>query len=232
MFYHVCVFKLGKTFMFFEKFQSLSLRFLKAPNGEPVIIATDLIEALKGNKNNSSEIVKNNVRSKWWIDLPNPNGGHKIRCLFEPGAYQLAGNPMFQTDIAEQFQDWLFEEVLPKLRASGYYIMPTATSEQLEAAQAEINKLSKKYVESERLRINARNSVISNGFIPIAQVNKIFGYDDEDVMRANTHKIRLIKACILTKQIEKARNYIRECIPNPTSKVEDAIDRYLHALSS
>jgi prophage antirepressor-like protein len=106
-----------------EQFQNISVRFLKAPNGESVIIATDLIEALKGNKNNSSEIVKNNVRSKWWIDLPNPNGGHKIRCLFEPGAYQLAGNPMFQTEFAEKFQDWLFEDVLPKLRSQGLYVV-------------------------------------------------------------------------------------------------------------
>jgi prophage antirepressor-like protein len=136
-----------------EVFQAVKLRFLKAPNGESVVIATDLIEALKGNKNNSSEIVKNNVRAKWWIDLPNPNGGHKIRCLFEPGVYQLAGNPMFQTELAESLQDYMFEVVFPKIRASGGYIMPTATSDEVQALVAEYKE--------ENLRLSADNQVLT-----------------------------------------------------------------------
>jgi prophage antirepressor-like protein len=124
-----------------EKFEGLEVRFLKAPNGEPVVVGADLLNGLKGDKYNAANIIKNNVRAKWWIDLPNPNGGKPIRCLFEPGAYQLAGNPMFQSEFAEKFQDWLYEEVLPKLRASGGYIMPTASSEQLEALQAEISTI-------------------------------------------------------------------------------------------
>jgi prophage antirepressor-like protein len=39
---------------------------------------------------------------------------------------------------AKKFKRWLRREVLPKLRASGGYIMPSATSEQLEALQGEI----------------------------------------------------------------------------------------------
>lgn len=131
-----------------EKFQSVKLRFLNAPNGEPVVIASDLVEALKGNKANTADIVKKYVRAKWWIDLPNPNGGRQVRCLFEPGAYQLAGNPMFQTDLAFEFQDWLYEKVLPKLRASGGYISPDATSEQLEALQGEIFQL-KQFIDDQ-----------------------------------------------------------------------------------
>lgn len=124
-----------------EQFKSTNVRFLKAPNGQPVIIAADFVEVLKGNKANTATIVKNNVREKWWIDLPNPKGGKAVRCLFEPGAYQLASNPMFTTEFAEEFQDWLFEVALPKLRASGGYIMPTATSDQLQALQTEIETL-------------------------------------------------------------------------------------------
>ena len=64
--------------------------------------------------------------------------------LSEPGVYQLIFKS--KTDFAEQFQDWVFEEVLPKLRASGGYIMPTATSEQLGALIKDANaKLMSKY---------------------------------------------------------------------------------------
>jgi len=131
-----------------EQFEGLNVRFLKAPNGQPVIVGADLINGLKGDKYNAAVIIKNNVRSKWWIDLPNPKGGKSIRCLFEPGAYQLAGNPMFQSEFAEKFQDWLFEEVLPKLRASGGYISPSATSDQLNALQEEIKQLQREKREA------------------------------------------------------------------------------------
>jgi prophage antirepressor-like protein len=122
-------------------FKTAKLDFYKAPNGEPVVSAASLIRALKGNANNAAAIARANVRSKWIVEIPTLKGGKPIVCLFEPGAYQLAGNPMFQTELAEEFQDWLFEDVLPKLRASGGYIMPNATSEQLEALQAEISTI-------------------------------------------------------------------------------------------
>jgi prophage antirepressor-like protein len=124
-------------------FESTQLDFHKAPNGEPVVSASSLIKALKGNATNAAAITRSNVRAKWLIELPTPKGGRPMLCLFEPGCYQLAGNPMFQTELAERFQDWLFEKVLPKLRASGGYIMPKATSEQLEALQSEIADLER-----------------------------------------------------------------------------------------
>lgn len=125
-------------------FKNSPLEFYKAPNGLPVVSAASLVKALKGYSTNAARIARNNVREKWLIEIPTPNGGKPKLCLFEPGAYQLAGNPMFQTELAEEFQDWLFEKVLPKLRASGYYVMPTATSEQLEAVQKEIHQLKER----------------------------------------------------------------------------------------
>lgn len=153
-----------------EQFKDINVRFLKAPNEEPVIIAVDLIEALKGDKANTADLVKKYVRSKWWIDLPNPNGGRPFRCLFEPGAYQLAGNPMFQTDFAEAFQDWLFEDILKKLRTSGGYIMPSATSEQLEALREEHlkdlaeKKLLKESIQQAKLEAK-RSSELTQKFV-------------------------------------------------------------------
>jgi prophage antirepressor-like protein len=106
-------------------FEDSPLQFYKAPNGEPVITAYSLIKALKGDTMNAARIAKNNVRSKWTVEIPNPNGGRAILCLFEPGAYQLAGNPMFQTELAEKLQDYMFEKVMVKLRSQGYYIAKT-----------------------------------------------------------------------------------------------------------
>lgn len=57
----------------------------------------------------------------------------------ESGFYRLTLKS--KSVAAEEFIDWLTEDVLPKLRASGGYIMPNATSEQLEALKAEITTL-------------------------------------------------------------------------------------------
>ena len=65
--------------------------------------------------------------------------GRPALYISESGFYKLILKS--KSLIAENFIDWLTEDVLPKLRASGYYIASDATSEQLEAAQIEINKL-------------------------------------------------------------------------------------------
>jgi prophage antirepressor-like protein len=59
--------------------------------------------------------------------------------LREPGIYQMIFES--KSDIAQRFQCWVFEEVLPKLRTSGGYINPNATSDQLQGLQAEISSL-------------------------------------------------------------------------------------------
>jgi len=66
----------------------------------------------------------------------------------ESGFYRLVLKS--KTPDAEKFIDWLTEDVIKKLRASGGYIMPTATSEQLEG-------LIKSANEKLKLRYNARS---------------------------------------------------------------------------
>jgi prophage antirepressor-like protein len=121
-------------------FEETPLQFYKAPNGEIVVSASSLIRALKGNANNAALIARNNVREKWIIDLPLPSGGKPVVCLFEPGAFQLAANSMFQTDLAERFQDWLFEEILPKLRADRFVSLPGMDQLQINRARRELDQ--------------------------------------------------------------------------------------------
>ena len=79
--------------------------------------------------------------------------GRPALYVCESGVYRLILRS--KSKFALDFQDWLTEEVLPKLRASGGYIVPTATSEQLEALQQEISVLQEKYAEEKRLRLFA-----------------------------------------------------------------------------
>lgn len=67
--------------------------------------------------------------------------GRPALYVCESGVYRLILRSKSQ--YALEFQDWLTEVVLPKLRASGGYIMPSATSEQLEGLRTEIEALTK-----------------------------------------------------------------------------------------
>ncbi|NJM21215.1 MAG: hypothetical protein HC907_22115 [Richelia sp. SM1_7_0] len=90
------------------------------------------------NLKNPTQVLNRTVDDDWREKFPVTHG-KDAWFVKEPGLYQLAfasKNPS-----AKKFQRWVFEEVLPKLRASGGYIMPTATSEQLEVLQNEISLL-------------------------------------------------------------------------------------------
>lgn len=65
----------------------------------------------------------------------------------EAGCYGLAMGAKNET--AKNFKRWLKHDVLPKLRASGGYIMPTATSQQIEALKSELTNLTiqKNYIQ-------------------------------------------------------------------------------------
>lgn len=52
-----------------------------------------------------------------------PNGASvPERWLYEPGLYALAGK--LSTPLAQKFQEWLYGEVLPAIRANGGYSLP------------------------------------------------------------------------------------------------------------
>lgn len=120
------------TFQFRDSIQ----RVFVAEDGRELFVGSEVCRNL-GREANFARTIKTYVKAKWWIEYPNPNGGKPILCLFEPGVYQLASNPIFKSDWADQFQDFMFETVVPKLRASRGFIMKTATSEQVSALVAE-----------------------------------------------------------------------------------------------
>lgn len=55
----------------------------------------------------------------------------------QAGLYRLIFKS--RTNKAEQYQDWVFDDVLPQIQARGGYISPDATPKQLEALQSQLN---------------------------------------------------------------------------------------------
>jgi prophage antirepressor-like protein len=114
---------------------------------------------------NVSRTLSDNVKADWKKEYSDGiRGGKAAWYISEPGLFKLIFKA--KTPQAEKFQDWVFEEVLPKLRASGGYIMSTATSEQLEALQNEISAMQEtKYL---------LESVFYQQFVFPITVNQLF----------------------------------------------------------
>jgi prophage antirepressor-like protein len=139
------------TVQFWYSYMS-SLRLFDHPNfgslttfldesGEKYFKANDVCIALR--LSNASQQVSRHVKEKWTrlIDDGVSKSG-KALYVSKPGLYALIFRS--QTPQADAFQDWVFEEVLPKLDADGGYIMPNATSEQIRALTGKVEYLEQR----------------------------------------------------------------------------------------
>lgn len=78
---------------------------------------------------NPSVSIQRNVDEEWRFKSSVELGkGLDAWMIREPGIYQLA--MLSKTPMAKKFQKWVYSDLLPKLRAEGGYIMPSATLEE------------------------------------------------------------------------------------------------------
>lgn len=95
---------------------------------EPWFIASD-VTAILGYSNGRDAIGRLPERMKGVGLADTPGGRQKMSVINEAGVYRL----VMRSNIAaaEQFQDWLAEEVLPLIRTTGAYAVPTLTNRDL-----------------------------------------------------------------------------------------------------
>ena len=100
-------------------FEGHNIRIV-AENGEELFMLLDVCEALE--LKNPSEVAKR-VREKYKHKISLGLQGRSPIFINEPGLYQVVMRAD-QSEKAERFQDWVYEEVLPSLRKTGTYEMP------------------------------------------------------------------------------------------------------------
>jgi len=133
-----------------------SLTIHKDNEGREFFRAIDVCYALK--HSNPSQALSRLIDAEYIFQIDDgTNRSGRVNYLSEPGLYQLIFAS--KSVAAKNFQRWVFEEVLPKLRASGAYIMPNATSEQLQAALNEIVALNDKVACSNRRALQWRQEL-------------------------------------------------------------------------
>jgi prophage antirepressor-like protein len=122
---------------FIEKYQDGNDVFLATDSKNQIWLrATEVCKKLEFT--DAHRTVKTYLKEHQYQEL-RLGRGRPALYISESGFYKLIVKS--KSLLAENFIDWITEEVLPKLRASGGYIMPSATSKQLEALQSEITNM-------------------------------------------------------------------------------------------
>lgn len=114
-------------------------------DGEPWFVASD-VTAILGYSNGRDAVSRLPERMKGVGESDTPGGRQRVSIISEPGVYRLVMRSNLMA--AEQFQDWLAEDVVPSIRRTGSYGAPAAPRElsRLElielARDAELGRLA------------------------------------------------------------------------------------------
>lgn len=102
-------------------------------DGEPWFVASDVASAL-GYRDaaNAGRTLKD--RQKGTHSVSTLGGSQKLMVISEPGLYKLVLRS--RKPDAEEFQDWVTEEVLPSIRKTGGYAKPTMPASKLSLDDA------------------------------------------------------------------------------------------------
>jgi len=94
--------------------------------GEPWFVGKDIAEAL--GYTNYRDAIQRHCKGVAKHDTLSTEGGQqKMRLINEPDLFRLVVNS--QLPAAEQFEQWVFEEVLPSIRKTGGYQSPRSTAQ-------------------------------------------------------------------------------------------------------
>lgn len=163
------------------KFERNDVRTLLI-NDEPFFVGKDVAEAI-GYKD-TVKALKTHVKEKYKRigRIATPYGTQEMTIISEPGLYQLASESKLPS--AEPFQDWVYEDVLPKIRKHGMY----AREELLDNPDLLI-EVASKLKEERTLRLVAEqkvnelqpkadyydNILKNQGLVTISTISKNYG---------------------------------------------------------
>jgi prophage antirepressor-like protein len=91
--------------------------------GEPAVVANDVCAVLE-HSNPRQAVAKLPEHMKGVTEVDTPGGTQQMTVLTEAGVYRLVMRSNLPAAVA--FQDWLAETVLPAIRRTGSYTVPSA----------------------------------------------------------------------------------------------------------
>lgn len=129
-------------------------------DGQPYFVATDIAKAL-GYKN-TTDAIKQHCR---WVakhDIPHPQSENKtleVNVIPEGDLYRLVANS--ELPSAEEFEKWVFDEVLPSIRKNGIYATEVTVEKMLSDPDFAIELLTTlKEERAKRLEVEKTNTIL------------------------------------------------------------------------
>jgi len=147
---------------------------------EPWFIASD-VTAILGYSNGRDAVSRLPERMKGVGLADTPGGQQKMSVINEAGVYRLVMRSNLMA--AEQFQDWLAEEVLPSIRKTGSYAAPALTNRELalmviaEADRAELAE--RRVAELAPAAESWETLAAANGDYSVADAAKVLSRDPD-----------------------------------------------------
>jgi len=115
-------------------FKENNVRVISDDNGTPLFVANDVAQAL-GYVEANRAVRQHCKGGAKHTTLSTDGGNQKLRVIYEPDVYRLIFGSKLES--ATQFQDWVFEEVLPTIRQTGSFATPTQNlNDKITAEQA------------------------------------------------------------------------------------------------
>ena len=108
-------------------FQEQAVRAVEGPDGEWWFVGKDVCAALD-HGNHRQALSRLGEDEKGVHNVDTLGGNQEVTIISEPGCYRLVFTS--RTEKAEAFKRWLAHDVLPALRRTGRYEMPSATPAQ------------------------------------------------------------------------------------------------------
>lgn len=116
-------------------------------DGDPWFVGSDLAAALEY-RDGYTALRSVRDKNKATHIVCTPSGQQECLCVNEPGLYQLIMNS--RAEKAENFQDWVTDEVLPSIRKTGSYSRVLSPAEQLLVQAQRLVDQERKQAELER----------------------------------------------------------------------------------
>jgi prophage antirepressor-like protein len=125
------------------RFETWEVRFVGTAE-TPEWVARDVVLVLygEGSRNNVTNYLSK-VPAEWKgiKQINTPGGKQELTTLYEPGLYCLIARS--ESPLAVRFQKWVYEDVLPSIRQTGSYSLPTIkqSSQVLPSARERLDNI-------------------------------------------------------------------------------------------
>jgi len=148
-----------------KTFEGHEIRAL-GKDGEVLVVGADLAKALGYKQAHGMyRIVDDRYKGRTLVHTP--GGKQKMTVLREPGVFQVLGTTT--KPAARDFQDWLWEELLPDLRRGHTRLPQGGLAERADALRSEIDALRSE-IQDKQAGIDARQAKLDEAKAALSEI--------------------------------------------------------------